>query len=158
MSTSGIRFGSDLNGMRSEDFPLLTGRGQFSDDLNVEGQLHAVFVRAPVAHADIDDIETEEALSIPGVIGIYTGSDLVTANIGDVPAATSINGRNGNPMLHAPVPVLAHKRIRHVGEPVAIVVRKPSRRLKMVPTQFIWNYVSDPQRRRLPPLSQRGHP
>ena len=124
MSTSSIRFGSDLEGMRSEDFPLLTGRGQFSDDLNVDGQLHAVFVRAPVAHADIDNIETKEALSIPGVIGIYTGSDLVAANIGDVPAATSINGRNGNPMLHAPVPVLAHDRIRHVGEPVAIVVAK----------------------------------
>ena len=124
MSGSSIRFGSDLEGMRSEDFPLLTGRGQFSDDLNVDGQLHAVFVRAPVAHADIDNIETKEALSIPGVIGIYTGSDLVAANIGDVPAATSINGRNGNPMLHAPVPVLAHDRIRHVGEPVAIVVAK----------------------------------
>ena len=124
MSGSSIRFGSDLEGMRSEDFPLLTGRGQFTDDLNVDGQLHAVFVRAPVAHADIDNIETKEALSIPGVIGIYTGSDLVAANIGDVPAATSINGRNGNPMLHAPVPVLAHDRIRHVGEPVAIVVAK----------------------------------
>ena len=124
MSTSSIRFGSDLEGMRSEDFPLLTGRGQFSDDLNVDGQLHAVFVRAPVAHADIDNIETKEALSIPGVIGMYTGSDLVAAKIGDVPAATSINGRNGNPMLHAPVPVLAHDRIRHVGEPVAIVVAK----------------------------------
>jgi len=124
MSGSSIRFGSDLEGMRSEDFPLLTGRGLFSDDLNVDGQLHAIFVRAPVAHADIDNIETKEALSIPGVIGIYTGSDLVAANIGDVPAATSINGRNGNPMLHAPVPVLAHDRIRHVGEPVAIVVAK----------------------------------
>ena len=124
MSTSSIRFGSDLKGLRSEDFPLLTGRGQFSDDLNVDGQLHAVFVRAPVAHADIDNIETKEALSIPGVIGMYTGSDLVAAKIGDVPAATSINGRNGNPMLHAPVPVLAHDRIRHVGEPVAIVVAK----------------------------------
>jgi len=122
MSGSSIRFGSDLDGMRSEDFPLLTGRGQFSDDLNVDGQLHAVFVRAPVAHADIDNIKTNEALSIPGVIGIYTGSDLVAANIGNVPAATSINGRNGNPMLHAPVPVLAHDRIRHVGEPIAIVV------------------------------------
>ena len=124
MSGNSIRFGSDLDGMRSEDIPLLTGKGQFSDDLNVDGQLHAVFVRSPVAHADIDYIETKEALSIPGVIGIYTGSDLVAANIGDVPAATSINGRDGNPMLHAPVPVLAHKRIRHVGEPVAIVVAK----------------------------------
>ena len=65
-----------------------------------------------------------QALSVPGVIGIYTGSDLVASNIGDVPAATSINDRNGNPMLHAPVPVLAHERIRHVGEPVAIVVAK----------------------------------
>ena len=81
MSGSSIRFGSDFDGMRSEDIPLLTGRGQFSDDLNVEGQLHAVFVRSPVAHADIDNIETKEALSIPGVIGIYTGSDLVAANI-----------------------------------------------------------------------------
>ena len=53
MSTSSIRFGSDVDGMRSEDIPLLTGRGQFSDDLNVEGQLHAVFVRSPVAHADM---------------------------------------------------------------------------------------------------------
>ena len=50
------------------------------------------------------------------------GSALVAANIGDVPAAISINGRKGEPMVHAPIPVLAQGRIRYVGEPVAIVV------------------------------------
>ena len=67
MSVSSIRFGSAVEGVRSEDYPLLTGNGQFSDDLNVDGQLHAVFVRAPVAHADIDNIEIRKALAVPGV-------------------------------------------------------------------------------------------
>ena len=122
MNGTGIRFGSDLEGVRSEDGPLLTGRGQFSDDLNIINQLYAVFVRATVGHADINNIETKEAAAVPGVVGIYTGADLVAANIGDVPAAISINGRNGEPMVHAPIPVLAQGRIRYVGEPVAIVV------------------------------------
>ena len=122
MNDATLRFGSDHGGARSEDVPLLTGRGRFSDDLNFSGQLYAAFVRAPVAHADIDEVDTKAALAMPGVIDVFTGADLVAASIGAVPVAISFNDRNGQPMVHAPVPVLAHKRIRYAGEAVAIVV------------------------------------
>ena len=122
MNDATLRFGSDRSGARSEDLPLLTGRGRFSDDLNVSDQLYAAFVRAPVAHADIDEVDTKAALAMPGVIDVFTGADLVAASIGAVPVAISFNDRNGQPMVHAPVPVLAHKRIRYAGEAVAVVV------------------------------------
>ncbi|SVC97031.1 uncharacterized protein METZ01_LOCUS349885, partial [marine metagenome] len=122
MNNSALRFGSDRTGIRSDDVPLLTGVGQFSDDLNIVGQLYAIFVRAPVAHADVQNIDTTLALAIPDVCGVYTGEDLVAANIGAVPAAISLDGVDGKPMLHAPIPVMAHKHIRYVGEPLAIVV------------------------------------
>ena len=52
-ATIDFRFGSDHGARRSEDEPLLTGRGRFTDDLRVPGQAHAAFVRAPVGHAEI---------------------------------------------------------------------------------------------------------
>ena len=122
MSDASLRFGSDRGRVRSEDTPLLTGRGRFTDDVDVAGQLHAAFVRAPVAHADIRAIDAAAARAVPGVVAAFTGADLAAADIGAMPAAVSLPGRDGTPMAHAPVPVLAHTRIRHVGEPVAIVV------------------------------------
>ena len=60
---------------RKEDVRLLTGCGQFSDDMNAQGQLHAVIVRSPHPHAVIRGIDAALALGMPGVISILTGQD-----------------------------------------------------------------------------------
>ncbi|MPZ59539.1 MAG: molybdopterin-dependent oxidoreductase [Rhizobiales bacterium] len=119
---AGLRFGSGHRTIRSEDAPLLTGRGQFTDDLNIDGQAHAAFVRATVAHAVIRKVDTASAMKMPGVIAAITGRDLAADNIGDIPPVASFNGRDGKPMFQAAMPVLAAERVRYVGEAVSVVI------------------------------------
>ena len=122
-----IRFGSDSGAQRSEDEPLVTGQGQFTDDINISGQAYAAFLRAPVGHARINSVDTSQALPMLGVIGIYTGADLVADGLGSIPPIAIGVGRDGKPMVAASMPPLAHDRIRYVGEPVAIVVAETLR-------------------------------
>lgn len=122
-----IRFGSDSGAHRSEDEPLVTGQGQFTDDINIPGQTYAAFLRAPVGHAVVNRVEISEALAMPGVVGIYTGADLVADGIGGIPPVAIGVGRDGKPMIAAAMPPLVNDRIRYVGEPVAIVVAETLR-------------------------------
>ena len=120
--SAGFRFGSERHALRSEDAPLVTGRGKFTDDLDMSGQVHAAFVRATVAHAIIRKVDVARALRMPGVVAVITGRDLAADNIGGIPPVASFNGRDGNPMFQARMPVLAAERVRYVGEAVAIVI------------------------------------
>ena len=79
---STARFGSDHGALRSEDEPLLTGGGRFTDDLNVPGQAYGVFVRAQVSHAAIRAIDGAAARAMPGVIGVYSGKDAAADGLG----------------------------------------------------------------------------
>jgi carbon-monoxide dehydrogenase large subunit len=122
VSDSLLRFGSDRDARRTEDGPLLTGRGRFTDDLSVPGQAHAAFVRAQVAHAELRVVDVSRAAKMPGVLGIYTGRDLAADGLGAIPPAVLLPGRGGRPMFAASMPPLAVTRVRYAGEPVAIVV------------------------------------
>src|SRR5437016_2592651 len=117
-----LRFGSDRDARRSEDGPLLTGRGCFTDDVSVPGQAHAAFVRAQVGHAELRGVDVSRALKMSGVLGIFTGKDLAADGLGAIPPAVALPGRGGRPMFGAAMPPLAVRRVRYVGEPVAIVV------------------------------------
>lgn len=117
-----MRFGSNAGTQRSEDEPLVTGKGQFTDDLDLAGQAYAAFLRAPVGHAKINGVDIADALEMPGVVGIYTGADLVGDGLGGIPPVAIGVGRDGKPMIAAAMPPLAHDRIRYIGEPLAIVV------------------------------------
>ena len=119
---STARFGSDHGALRSEDEPLLTGGGAFTDDLTVPGQAYGVFVRAQVSHAVIRAVDTTASRAMPGVLGAYTGQDVIADGLGAIPPVAVFPGRDGKPMFAAAMPVLAHDRVRYVGEPVAIVV------------------------------------
>ncbi len=126
MQTTPIRFGSDQGALRSEDEPLITGYGSFTDDLRAPDQVYAVFVRSQVGHAKIRNVDTTEARGMPGVLGVFTGEDLVADGLGPIPPVASTPGRDGTPMFVAAMPVLAFDRIRYVGEPVAVVVAQTS--------------------------------
>lgn len=119
---SSLRFGTATGGRRSEDGPLLTGRGRFTDDVDLPGQVHAVFVRTPIAHAVIRGIDVAAALGLPGVLTVLTGADAQAAGLGAIPPAASFPGRGGKPLASAPIPPLAIGRVRHVGETLAIAV------------------------------------
>src|SRR6516165_8082717 len=102
---------------RLEDFRLLRGRGQFVDDLARENLLHAVILRSSVAHGRIRSIDTAAARARPGVHAVITAADIGAA-IPTIPL------RQDSSPAFKPFeqPVIAHDKVRYVGEPVAVVL------------------------------------
>ena len=105
---------------RREDIRFLTGLGKYTDDIKVQNQCYAVFVRSDVAHGKINGIDTAAAAKMPGVLAIFTGEDF--AEVGGNPAGWLINNRDGTPMKEPKRPVLAHGKVRHVGDAYAAVI------------------------------------
>ena len=105
---------------RREDVRFLTGKGRYTDDINVRGQAYAHFLRSNVAHGKIKGIDTGAAEDMPGVIRIFTGKDF--EGVGSIPCGWQVTDRKGNPMLEPAHPVLAQGKVRHVGDPIAVVV------------------------------------
>jgi len=120
-------FGIGAAVRRREDHRLLTGQGRYADDVNAPGQAYAAFVRSPHAHADVVAIDAAPALEVAGVLGVFTGCDLVADGVGTIPTLIAergggIRSRDGSPFAEPSWYPLATDRVRHVGEPVAIVV------------------------------------
>ena len=113
------RFGSGSGAPRSEDDPLLTGRGRFSDDLKTAQHARAAFVRSSMGHAKLRGINAGAAAKMPGVLAVLTGTDL---GLGGIPPGVLLPGKDGKPMFATSMPVLATDRVRYVGEPIALVV------------------------------------
>jgi len=120
------KFGIGQGATRVEDKRLTTGQGRYIDDINLEGQARAVFLRSPHAHAKIIAIDIEAALSLPGVLGIYTVTDLKTDGIGDVPCLAPARNHDESTCVMPPRPALAAGRVRHVGDAVAMIVAETS--------------------------------
>lgn len=116
------RFGSGQQVQRVEDPALLAGKGQFTDDVAPVGQLHAVFVRSPHAHARIVSIDSATALAMPGVAAVFTGEQLVRAGVKAMPVEVPFKRPDGSNVVVAPRRALAHERARFAGEAVALVV------------------------------------
>jgi carbon-monoxide dehydrogenase large subunit len=116
------RFGSGQSVKRLEDENLLKGMGQYTDDIAPEGQLRLCFVRSPYPHARIVSVDTSAAKDMPGVVGVYTGAELAAAGVKPIPGSTNFKRAGGAPGATPPRRVLAHERVRHVGEAVAMVV------------------------------------
>jgi aerobic carbon-monoxide dehydrogenase large subunit len=106
--------------VRREDLRFLTGKGRYTADIDLRGQAHAVFLRSEVAHGRINGIDTKAAMAMPGVLAIMTGEDF--AAMGGNPAGWYIPSRDGATMKEPKRPVLAHGKVRHVGDAYAIVV------------------------------------
>jgi aerobic carbon-monoxide dehydrogenase large subunit len=113
---------------RREDVRFLTGKGVYTDDMNIAGQAHAVMVRSTVAHGRIKSVGTARAAGMPGVLAIFTGEDF--AAVGGNPAGWLINSRDGTPMREPKRPVLAHGKVRHVGDAYAAVVAETYQQAK----------------------------
>ncbi len=107
---------------RREDRRLITGKGCFTTDWKLPGELHAVFLRADRAHAEIRSMDITPALAVAGVVAVFTGEDAERAGIKTPPSFVTFPGKGGQ-MIKTPArPVLATRRVRFVGENVAMVV------------------------------------
>ncbi len=120
MSEPTLRFGASP--ARSEDDPLLSGRGRFTDDLKMQGHARAAFVRSAMGHAKLRGVDAKAAAKMPGVLAVLTGADLAREGLGAIPPGVLLPGKDGKPMFATAMPALAHERVRYVGEPVALVV------------------------------------
>ena len=114
--------GIGASSRRKEDQRFLTGAGNYTDDISVQGQTYACFLRSPHAHAAIRKIDTRAAAAAPGVVGIFTGADLAEAKVGGLPCGWLITDVNGQPMKEPPHPLMAQGKVRHVGDQVAVVI------------------------------------
>src|SRR5438132_1521246 len=111
--------------VRREDRRLLTGQGQFVADLELPRMLNAVFIRSPVAHARIRSVDLSRAAAAPGVAIVLGGADLARM-LPPVPDTqlslpskwTSLVQHN---FLNPQQPLLAHDKVRHVGEAIAVI-------------------------------------
>ena len=104
---------------RLEDHGLLTGQSRFIDDLQLPGTLSAVFVRSPYGHALINGVNTEAACQVPGVIAVYTLTDLQPW-LTDTRMATGLPSNSFR--LDVNPRVLAADEVVYVGEPIAVVI------------------------------------
>jgi aerobic carbon-monoxide dehydrogenase large subunit len=107
---------------RKEDLRYLSGRGQYTDDINRPGQTYAYILRSPHAHAELRGIDTAAAKAMPGVKAVFTGADIAAENIGGIPCGWQIHNKDGSPMAEPMHPVIAVGKVRHVGDPVAVVI------------------------------------
>ena len=116
------KFGKSQPITRVEDSRFLTGHGGYIDDVAPEGALRAVVFRSPVAHAKILSLDVSDARDSDGVHMVMTGDDLVQAGITEGLWGITIKNRDGSDAASPYRPILAREKLRHVGEPVAVVV------------------------------------
>jgi carbon-monoxide dehydrogenase large subunit len=117
------KFGIGQSTTRVEDPRLLTGGGRYTDDTKLGGKVARAYVlRSPHAHAAIRGIDVSAAKGAPGVLLVLTGEDVKKAGFGDLPCLIPIQNRDGSQRGDTPRPMLAQGRVRHVGDPVALVV------------------------------------
>ncbi|HEX2334104.1 MAG TPA: molybdopterin cofactor-binding domain-containing protein, partial [Burkholderiales bacterium] len=105
---------------RREDDRLLKGQGKYTADWNFPGQLYGCFLRSDRAHAEISSIRTQAALGMPGAKAILTGED--TADFKTPPPMVTYPGRGGAMIKVPHREVMARRRVRYVGQEIALVV------------------------------------
>ena len=139
------KFGIGQSVRRLEDPRLLTGGGRYTDDTRLEGAAARAYVlRSPHAHADIRRIDVSAAKKAPGVLLVLSGEDVRKEGFGDVPCIVPLENRDGTPRADTPRPMLAQGRVRHVGDPVALVVAETLEQAKDAAELIEVDYAARP--------------
>ncbi|WP_248312006.1 xanthine dehydrogenase family protein molybdopterin-binding subunit [Bosea sp. BK604] len=119
-----MKFGVGQPVPRNEDPVLVRGEGRYTDDVSLEGQLYAAFVRSPHAHGVIRGIDISAAKAMKGVVAVYTASDLEGQGYGLLKCQIDFPNRDGTPIKKPVRQALATDKVRFVGDPVAAVVAR----------------------------------
>jgi aerobic carbon-monoxide dehydrogenase large subunit len=107
---------------RKEDDTLVRGKGKYTDDFNLPGQAYAWIVRSSHAHGIIRGIDTAAAKAMPGVLGVWAGTDLAAAGYDPFTCGLPLKNRDGSPLLQTHRMPLMTDKVRYVGDAVAFVV------------------------------------
>src|SRR5205085_12607050 len=115
---------------RKEDHRFITGKGRYTDDINLKGEVYGYFVRSPHAHATINKIDIPKWAAEDGVIAVFTGEDVAQDKIGGLICGWMIHSKDGSPMKAGPHPILALGKVRYVGDHVAVVIAETKEKAK----------------------------
>ena len=129
---------------RREDQRLLTGAGQYVDDISVPGEAFVAFVRSPHARARIVSVDTTAARQSAGVVAVLTGADLLADGIGALPINAGLSNAEGKPMAAPPYMPLATDEVRFVGQAVAAVVAETRAQAEDAAEQVMVDYEELP--------------
>lgn len=135
MTESGTGIGAAVK--RVEDARFLTGRGNYTDDIELPNQTYAYILRSPHAHATLNGIDTSAAKAAEGVVAVFTGEDM---QVGSLPCGWQVDDKHGNPMKEPAHPPLAQGRVRHVGDQVAVVIAESYAQAKAAAEQITVDY------------------
>jgi aerobic carbon-monoxide dehydrogenase large subunit len=113
---------------RVEDKRFITGKGNYTDDIILNGMTYAAFVRSPYAHARVKKVDTSKAKKMPGVVAVFTGADVAALN--GVPCGWQVNFKNGDTMKEPKHPLLVADKTRHAGDPVALIIAETREQAK----------------------------
>lgn len=137
---------------RKEDQRLITGQGRFTDDFSLPRQTIAVMVRSPYPHARLRAIDASAALAMPGVLGVFTGADVLADRLGPIPHDPvpktkydmKLSGPGGTPVFIGPHALLPIDKARHVGEAVAMVVAETDAQAQDAAAAIVIDYEELP--------------
>ncbi|SFP23454.1 xanthine dehydrogenase family protein molybdopterin-binding subunit [Tranquillimonas alkanivorans] len=107
---------------RTEDRRFITGKGKYTDDIRMENQAYAAFVRSPHAHAKVTGIDRSAAEAMEGVVAVLDGHQLTGDGIGNIICGWAITSKDGSAMNMGAWSALATDRVRYVGDAVAVVI------------------------------------
>lgn len=107
---------------RREDARFVMGHGGYLDDLRLEGLVHAAILRSPHAHARILRLDAAVAERMPGVLAVLTAAQAAADGLKPLAPSVAHNVQTGEPFAFAPQPLLAEGSVRHVGEPLALII------------------------------------
>lgn len=117
-----VREFASRRSLRREDPRLLSGKGQFTDDIQHPDALHVAFFRAQIAAGRLVGLDTEAARRMKGVHAVLTAQDLKEDGIGPFIGPVKLEGPNGEKYSETPYALLVDKIVRHAGEPLAMVI------------------------------------
>jgi carbon-monoxide dehydrogenase large subunit len=143
---------------RKEDFRFITGKGNYTDDINRPGQAYATFLRSPHAHATIKKIDTKKAAAMPGVLAILTGDDIANDKVGGLICGWMIHSKDGTPMKAGAHPALAQGKVRYVGDHVAVVIAESLAEAKDAAEAIQVDYEKLPAVVELASATKKGQP
>jgi carbon-monoxide dehydrogenase large subunit len=125
---------------RKEDHRFITGKGRYTDDINLKDQTYAYFVRSPHAHAAIKSIKVPKWKPEDGVVAVYTGEHVAEDKIGGLICGWMIHSKDGSPMKAGPHPILAQGKVRYVGDHVAVVIAESKEQAKAAAAKINVSY------------------
>ena len=139
-----MKFGIGQPLKRYEDLRLLTGRGRYTDDVALPGTVFAQVLRSPMAHGRLGRVDAAAARRMPGVLLVLTGEEVVKEGLRDIACAHPLTNRDGTPRHDTPRPVLAVGKVRHVGQPVALVVAETREQARDAAEALVVDYEELP--------------